>query len=220
MISTLHNDPVRPLLDRLFREADDRDPAVFQRVQGVFDRERGTRVDSRVADILKDAYMPVSPDAGVFLYQLARSRPARLIVEFGMSYGLSTIHLAAAVRDNKEGRVVTTEMEPEKVRRAAGHLREAGLSDCVEIREGDALSTLSGLDGIDLLLLDGWKDLYLPVLQMLEPHLTPGAIVVADDLDVMPEALKPYLDHVRDPANGYVTVEIPLGDRLELSIRS
>ncbi len=219
MTSTLHTTPVSSLLDRLFREADDRDPAVFKRAEAVFDRDRGTRVDSKVAGILKDAFMPVSPDSGVFLYQLARARPARLIVEFGMSYGLSTIHLAAAVRDSGVGRVVTTKMEPEKVRRASAHLHEAGLADCVEIREGDALRTLAGLDGIDLLLLDGWKDLYLPVLLMLEPHLSPGAMVVADDLDVMPEALKPYLDHVRDPSNGYVTVEIPLGDRLELSIR-
>ncbi|OWK43726.1 O-methyltransferase [Fimbriiglobus ruber] len=218
MLSTLQSEPVRLLLDRLFRAADENDPGVFARVSNNFDRLKGTGVDSQVADVLKDAYMPVSPDAGRFLYQLARARPDQLVVEFGMSFGLSTIHLAAGVRDAGRGRVVTTEMEPAKVRQATEHLREAGLLDRVEILAGDARETLAGLTGeIDLVLLDGWKDLYLPVLKLLEPRLRTGAFVVADDLDVMPVALRPYLEYVRDPANGYVSVEIPLGDRLEFS---
>ena len=71
-----------------------------------------------------------------------------------------------------------------------------------------------------MLLLDGWKEAYLHMLRFLEPQLSPNALVVADDLDIAPEALAPYLDYVRKPGNGYVSVEMPLGDRIELSMRS
>ena len=73
---------------------------------------------------------------------------------------------------------------------------------------------------VDLLLLDGWKEAYLPMLRLLEPQLSPGALVVADDLAIAPEALTPYLEYVRQPGNGYVSVELPLGDRIEISLRT
>jgi predicted O-methyltransferase YrrM len=219
MTSTLCIDPVRSLLDRLFREAEEQDPTAFARLESLGRGPGPRRVDAQIAEILRDAYLPVSRESGIFLYQLARARPARLIVEFGMSFGVSTIYLASAVKDSGTGKVVTTEMEPTKVRRATEHLRKAGLRDHVEVREGDALQTLAGLEAIDLVLLDGWKELYLPVLKMLEPQLTPGAMVVADDLDIMREELKPYLDYVSDPASGYMTAELPLGDGLGLSVR-
>ncbi len=171
--------------------------------------------------LLAEVFMPVDRSGGCFLYSLARTQGSRLIVEFGTSFGISTIHLAAAARDNGNGRVVTTEKEPGKALRAREHLEEAGLLDYVEIREGDALETLRTLDGsIDLLFLDGWKKLYLPVLKLLEPKLRSGAAVVGDDINIFPEELKPYLDYVRDPANGYVSLAIPLGDGMELSIRA
>lgn len=218
MPSTLDTQPVRTVLDQLFTLANENDPPIFARIDSTLDRLGGERRDSRVPPMLKDAFMPIGREAGRFLYQLARYRPAQLIVEFGMSFGLSTIHLAAAVKDNGIGRVITTEMEPTKVQRAIKHLQDADLLDSVEIREGDALETLATIDdSIDLLFLDGWKDLYLPVLRLLEPRLRPGALVVADDLNVMPKAIQPYLDHVRDPANGFVSVTIPLDDHLELS---
>jgi predicted O-methyltransferase YrrM len=218
MISTLHSEPVRPLLERLFVAAEQNDGPILARVHSEMDKTKLPHLDSHQTALLRDAYIPVGPETGRLLYQLARARPARLIVEFGLSFGLSTIHLAAAVKDNGMGRVITTELEPNKIKRARENLREAKLLDYVEIREGDATKTLAKIEGeIDLVLLDGWKDLYLPVLQLIEPHLATGALVVADDLDIMPEALKPYLKHVRNPDNGYVSVELPLGDGLELS---
>jgi len=100
-------------------------------------------------------------------------------------------------------------------------LGAAGLLDFVDLRQGDALQTLKDVTrGVTLLFLDGWKKLYLPVLKLLEPSLEPGALVVADDLDLFPEVHKPYLAYVRNPANGYVSVEVPIGDRLELSVRA
>jgi predicted O-methyltransferase YrrM len=103
----------------------------------------------------------------------------------------------------------------------AATLRRCGLDDLVDLRVGDALETLRDLPGpVDLLLLDGWSGLYLPVLEIVEPALRPGALVVADDTSLFPAALAPYLARVRDRGAGYRSVDVPLGDRLELSVRT
>ena len=137
------------------------------------------------------------------------------IVEFGTSFGLSTLHLAAALRDNGGGRLITSEFEPAKLARAKANLAEAGLADLVEFREGDALETLAtNLPGtIDLVLLDGAKALYSDILDRLESRLRLGAILIADNADYCPE----YLERVGDLANGYMSM--PFSDEVELSIR-
>ena len=117
--------------------------------------------------------------------------------------------------------MISTEINPRKAEQARKNIEEAGLTEFVEIREGDALETLRTIDGpVDLLLLDGWKDLYLPVLKLVEPALRREAVVVADDLNLYPEVHKPYLEYVRNPTNGYVSVEVPLEIRLDVALRS
>jgi predicted O-methyltransferase YrrM len=219
-MSSLHSPKVTGVLDRLFARADAEDGPLFDRIRAEFAETGESFDEERVSGQLTEAFMPVDRASGLFLYSLARGRKSQLVVEFGMSFGISTIHLAAAVRDNGGGRVVTTEKDSGKVKRAREYFEEAGLIDYVEVREGDALQTLRALEGpVDLLFLDGWKNLYLPVLELLEPRLRPGAAVVGDDLNLFPDKLQPYLDRVRNPANGYVSVTIPLGDGMELSTR-
>jgi predicted O-methyltransferase YrrM len=116
--------------------------------------------------------------------------------------------------------LITTEQSAAKASRAATHIGQAGLSDRVEIRQGDAFQTLAGVKRVDLLLLDGWKPLYLSLLKQLEPAFSPGCLIIADDVISLSAKLAPYLAYVRDAANGYVSCEIPLDDGLELSIRS
>ncbi|HLH95218.1 MAG TPA: class I SAM-dependent methyltransferase [Xanthobacteraceae bacterium] len=221
-MSTLASPVVATLLDRLFTAADEKDPEAFRRArEATAGRERPPS-DRERAELMRDVYMPVSPDVGRLLYMLVRSRNAGLVVEFGTSYGISGIHLASALRDGGRGRLVTTELDAIKAERAQENFRAAGLDDLIEIRVGDAFETLkTGIDGgIDLVLLDGWKPLYLPMLKFLEPRLAPGALIVADDLAVAPEALAVYVGYVRDASNGYVSVEVPLGDRVEISVRT
>lgn len=153
---------------------------------------------------MKNVYMPVSRDEGRFLYAAARAACARRIVEFGTSFGISTIYLAAAVHDAGGGIVYTTEIEPNKCRAAEANLRDAGLDDQVRVLEGDALQTLQSLEGpIDLVFLDGWKDLYIPVLELLRDKLRPGALVLADNVNM--RDARPYVETVRDPESGFVS---------------
>src|SRR4029079_17697913 len=222
-MSTLDSPAVAALLRQLFAHADRDDPATFERVN-VKLKQLPHPPDQRLrAELMRDVYMPISPDVGRLLYIiLARTRNAKLVVEFGTSFGISGIHLAAALRDAGGGRLIATELDPIKAERAAHNFRAAGVSELIDLRVGDAFETLkSDLGGgIDLLLLDGWKEAYLPMLRFLEPKLAPNALVVADDLDIAPEALAPYFAYVRKRGSGYVSVEMPLGDRIELSMRS
>ena len=162
----------------------------------------------------KDYHLAVSPETGTLLYMLARSSGARSMLEFGTSFGISTLHMAAALKDNGGGRLISTEFEPSKIAHARNNLRAAKLDGLVEIREGDALETLAqDLPPIDLVLLDGAKPLYVKVLDLIEPHLRVGAMIVADNADWCPE----YLARVRDPAKGYLSV--PFTGEVELSTR-
>lgn len=220
-MNTLTTPPVSLLLSRLFAEADAADGALRQELSRRSPAERAAFMNTANTDYLsfygqaKDMYLPVSPVTGRLLYMLARAGRSRSIVEYGTSFGLSTLHLAAALKDNGGGRLIGTEFVSEKLARARANLTAAGLSELVELREGDALETLSrGLPAsIDLVLLDGAKVLYPRVLALLESQLAPGALIVADNARDSPV----YLAAVRDPARGYLS--IPFGDDVELSIR-
>ncbi|MBB4477863.1 O-methyltransferase [Rhizobium etli] len=216
-MTTLTTAPLAPLLHALFEEAA---AATSPAMSGLTGEERMRLIESKTEYLdlygrLKDLWLPVSREAGALLYMLARSSRARTIVEFGTSFGISTLHLAAALRDNGGGRLITSEFEPSKLTRARENLTAGGLIDLVDIREGDALQTLSVdmPETIDLLFLDGAKALYRDILELVEDRLRPGALIVADNADVSPD----YLARVRTPAAGYLST--PFADDIELSMR-
>jgi predicted O-methyltransferase YrrM len=169
------------------------------------------------ADAAAEIYMPISAAGGQLLYNLVRAIRPGTVVEFGTSFGISTLYLAAAVRDNGTGHVVTTELSKSKIDAARRTFAETGLDDVITVLEGDARETLKDLGSADFVLLDGWKDLCLPVLRLLEPRLKPGTLVVADDVELA--GLQPYLSYVRAPENGYQSVTFPVEDGMEISCR-
>jgi predicted O-methyltransferase YrrM len=216
---TLRDARVASALDRMYTESTDQF-ARLRENRDVFERVANASAQER-ADALADIYMPVTPEAGRLLYTLVRATRPSTIVEFGMSLGISAIHLASAVRDNGGGRVITTELSAAKVTAAKKTFAETGLDDLITVLEGDALTTLADVDGpVEFVLLDGWKELYLPVTKLLEPRLSEGALIIADNTSM--DDTKPYLEHVRDPAKGYVGVNFPVreGDSMEISCRA
>jgi predicted O-methyltransferase YrrM len=206
---TLASEPVARVLAELQRLAELEDPPAKERVLQR-ERELGRRVWGKErAEAYGGAPLSVTPEVGELLAVLVVARRPRTIVEFGASFGYSTIHLAAAARDVGSCRVITTEIEPSKVEAARGNIAAAGLDDLVELRAGDALTTLSDVPEVDLLFLDGWNNLYEPVVELLQPRLSPGALVIADLSSDDPDQVT-FVEHMRAPDNGYVTVEIPL----------
>lgn len=214
--STLHDPRVASALTRMFTAAERQEADGWDWTR----RADGTAptTSQEWADAAADIYMPISADGGRLLYSLIRANRPATVVEFGTSFGISTLHLAAAVRDNGTGRVLTTEMHAAKAAAARRTFAEAGLDDVVTVLEGDAVETLADLtDPVDFALLDGWKTMCLPVLRLLEPRLAPGTLVVADDVHM--SELAPYLAYVRHPANGYESVTFPVEDGMEISCR-
>lgn len=217
IMNTLNTPPLAPLLSRLFEQAAATTSPLLATITRD-ERERLMRSKTEYLDLygrLKDLWLPVSPETGKLLYMLARHANVRTAVEFGTSFGISTLYIAAALRDNGGGHLITSEFEPSKVARAKKHVAEGGLVDLVEFREGDALTTLAVdlPESIDLLLLDGAKALYGDVLDLIEPYLRPGALIIADNVDYCPE----YLERIRSASGGYMSM--PYGDDVELSIR-
>jgi predicted O-methyltransferase YrrM len=211
MTSTLNRPEYASIINRLFADAQLDD----QRRQGLSptDYAIGER-----ADICQDFYLSVAPDSGRLLYSLVRALKPSTIVEYGMSYGISTLHLAAAVRDNGVGRIITTEMSSQKISAARATFAEAGVADLITILEGDARETLETVrEPVQFVLLDGWPDLDLPVLKILEPVLAPGALILGDNVRLDPDHV--YRDYVNAPASGYVSVPIPLDKGMELTVR-
>ena len=170
---------------------------------------------------MKDVYIPLSKPQGKFFYLVARSLAARQIVEFGTSFGISTIYAAAAARDNGNGRVIGSELEPGKHKQAVANLDAAGLAGHAEVRLGDAFQTLRNLaPPIDLVLLDGWKELYLPMIELLAPKLRPGAVVLADNVRTFKRSLAPYLAYVQSGKSGFQSVTLPFPSGFEFSVRT
>ncbi|OBJ02272.1 O-methyltransferase [Mycobacterium sp. 1465703.0] len=217
MTTTLQDPRVASTLDRMYTESKNQMSLLRER-RGTFDRPMTTQERT---EAMSEFYIPVTPEAGRLLYSLVRATRPATVVEFGMSFGISAVHLAAAVRDNGTGRVVTTELSDTKIAAAKQTFSETGLDDLITILEGDALSTLADLAGpVDFVLLDGWKDLYLPIIELLEPRLSTGALVIADNASSADMA--PYLDRVRNQDNGYVSFNFLVrdSDSMEISCRT
>ena len=212
---TLETPQVTGVLGRLFAEAETADsPFIEQMLLGAAQGADpvALALAAEAADykgFYRDAavnFLCVSPEFGRLLYICARATRATRVVEFGTSFGISTIYLACAVRDNGGGEVISTELEPAKAARAYEHLAAAGVADIVDIRVGDALDTLdaAGIDGaIDLVHLDGALSLYKPVLQLLQPILRPSALVIAEN------ATPEYLDYIHDPRQAFASLTLP-----------
>lgn len=143
---------------------------------------------------MKSVYMPISQVQGEFLYQTILEHGCKTIIEFGTSFGISTLFLGAAAQKTG-GQIITTEIIASKAEQAQKNFDKAGLTDIIELRVGDAMETLKHIPRpIDLLLLDGWKNLYLPLFKQLEPSFRKGTLIYADNID-MPDS-QPYHDYI------------------------
>ncbi len=169
---------------------------------------------------IRKLYLPLTREQGIFAYLVARSINAKRIVEYGTSFGISTTYFAAAVKDNGGGIVIGSELNPEKHAIASQNLADAGLSEFVDIRLGNACETLPQQDGpVDLLLMDGVKNLYLPIIKRMIPHLRLGAIVLSDNVLSFKKSLAPYREFLQNPANGFYSMTLPFGPGLEYSVK-
>jgi predicted O-methyltransferase YrrM len=185
--------------------------------------------DARTNQFLSDKLVALDRDKAEFCYQICRALRAKRVVEAGTSFGVSTIFLAAAVRDNArdnvrrdggEGIVIGTEYEPKKAEAARAHFAEAGLSGFIELREGDLRQTLVEVGApVDFMLIDIWTPMAGPALELVAPYLRDGAVVIADNTSQFPDAYRDYFEFVNDPANRFRTMTLPFEGGLEFTVR-
>jgi predicted O-methyltransferase YrrM len=189
------------------------------RMQSEGPRMRRASEDGTFRQIIDELLLPVGPESGRMINILAKSLEAPTILELGTSYGYSTIWLAEAARASG-GRVVTMELSEKKSAYARDMAKKAGLEGFVDFRVGDALKLIDELPhGIDFVLVDLWKNLYVPCLEAFYPKLNSGAIIASDNM-IEPasehEAVMRYQQVLRAKAK-ISSILVPVGSGVEIS---
>ena len=225
MASPLNDPKLEALVDRLHAQSDlqrEETHASFARRSQEHPIDQDGYYNEDMVRFLSDKMVALDREKAEFCYLLCRSLRAKRVVEAGTSFGVSTLYLAAAVRDNQveDGVVIGTEYEPRKVEIARAHFKEAGLSGFIELREGDLRQTLQDVGGpVDFMLVDIWE-VALPALELVSPSLRPGAIVVCDNTAVDIDEYRHYFEFVNDPINRFRTMTVPFQGGFELTVRT
>ena len=222
LFSILNDKQVESVLFQQYQQAEKQNKSILWHLLPKLPRLLTKGIDwaEEDSDFYDDKYISIVPDQGTFLYMQARALNAKNIIEFGTSYGISTLYLGKAAKDNG-GRVITTENLAHKAAVARQNFQQAGLADYIEVREGDALQTLKNIEGeVDFVLLDGWPDLVFKVFQLLEPHLKKGAVIAVDDVEGFAPSMQDYLDYVRHPKNGYLSTTIKPSKGMEFTVKT
>lgn len=232
-MSVLNDPKLEVLLDALHAQSDGESGAI----DAYFTRriKEGTLswegMDAETTHFFRDKMVALEKVKAEYCYALCRALNAKRIVECGTSYGVSTLYLAAAVRDNSAsssegdrsnpgGTVIATEHEPEKAKIARRNFEAAGLSRFIDLREGDLAVTLKKIDGaVDFVLLDIWTEAVMPAVRNIAPHLRPGAVLIADNSAQSRRGYAAYFDYIADPANRLMTMTLPFEGGLEMTVR-
>jgi predicted O-methyltransferase YrrM len=181
--------------------------------------------DADKKSFMSDKLVAIDPDKAQFCYQLCRALDVHRAVEAGTSFGVSTLYIAAALRDNavsSGGRrvVIGTEYEAAKVQTARTNFAAANLDEFVDLREGDLRETLRDVGGpVDFVLIDIWTRMARPALELVAPHLRPGAIVICDNTESCRDEYDEYFAFIAGPRNRLRTMTLPFRGGLELTVR-
>ncbi len=178
------------------------------------------RMDDETHAFFRDKMVALEKDKAEYCYALCRALGAKRIVECGTSFGVSTLYLAAAIRDNGGGTVIATEYEPQKAQIARTNFAAAGLAQYIDLREGDLSETLKVVEGpVDFMLLDIWTDAVMPAIRHVAPHLREGAIIIADNTTQARGGYADYFAYIADPKNRLRTMTLPFEGGLEMTVR-
>ncbi|MBT8240995.1 MAG: class I SAM-dependent methyltransferase [Acidimicrobiia bacterium] len=222
MNSVLDDMQLGAVLDRLYAANDAQNPAIDDYYAAGAERPTGYESeDSASRAFWRDKFVALDRDKAEFVYLLCRASGARRVTEAGTSFGVSTLYLAAAVRDNGGGLVTTCDIEETKVAVARRHYDEAGLSEQIEVRVGDIRESLRGLDEpVDMLLLDIWAPIAGDVVALVGPQLRTGGLIVADNTVVRRGLYGSLFEYLEDPANGFTSQTLPFEGGLELAVKT
>ncbi|WP_435945498.1 O-methyltransferase [Dryocola sp. BD586] len=175
--------------------------------------------DAHDPEKFADYGFSIHPEQGDLIYLLCRAMNATRVIDFATSVGMSAVYFAAAMRDNGGGQVIGAELVAAKAQTARHNLTDAGLSDYVDIRIGDARETLKDAGGpVDFALIDGWPlaegpTLARQIVEIVAPQLRIGGYILNDNAE--PD----FLTWIRDPMNGFISVTLPVKRGTELAVK-
>ncbi|MEO0335173.1 MAG: class I SAM-dependent methyltransferase [Pseudomonadota bacterium] len=221
----LTDDRARAVLEDLHSQADKQLPGLLMHyLPKIPSMILGRKIHFKDADMYgfySDKFIALEREQAAFVYATARSLRAKTVVEFGTSLGISTLWLAAAVKANGGGKVITTEIVPEKAAAAKRNFIKAGFEDYIDVRVGDARETLRDIPGeVDLMLNDGFPNLALDILKLLQPSMKIGGVVITDNIGTFKGNYADYLGYVKDPSHGFVSVTLPFKAGTEYSVKT
>jgi predicted O-methyltransferase YrrM len=152
-------------------------------------RPERSPVMAEMEEVAERDGVPIVPwETGRFLAALCRAMDP-VVLEVGTAIGYSTLHMAEQLVD---GRVITLEMDGDRARQARAFWERAGVSERIELIEGDARTTLEAVPGpIDLLFVDATKEQYRGYIEAAEPKLSERAVLVVDNMLMSGEVALP-----------------------------
>ncbi|MFB6133133.1 MAG: O-methyltransferase [Halanaeroarchaeum sp.] len=178
----------------------------------------------------------VGPDVGRFLRVATLMADAERVFEFGSGFGYSAVWMADALP--AQGEIVLTDYDEENVDRARTFLQRAGYEDRATFHVGDAADAFENTRGsFDVVLIDHEKRRYVEAFDLVADRLTPGDIVIADNVldgpvnpgdvraglegeeptDETTDGIVSYVQRVRDDPS-VETVVVPLGQGIAVSV--
>jgi predicted O-methyltransferase YrrM len=201
-----------PAVDQVFAEYERRN---------IDERTKAASLGSKLFEHRDEFLLPVGREVGWFLHSLILAkRPAR-VLELGTSYGYSTLFLADAVTQ-VGGSLITMESADYKQAAARTMIEKAGIAAVVDFRLGDAVALINADAGpFDLVLLDIWKDFYVPCLHAFYPKLADEGIIAADNMiepAVVRNDVRKYRAAVSALSDMQTTL-LPIGSGIELSVK-
>jgi predicted O-methyltransferase YrrM len=222
-MGVLADPALQALVDRLHAQSTAQEPET-----SAWFSERAKRgelswdgLDEKAHRYMADKLVALEPPKAEFCHLLCRAIGARRVVEVGTSFGVSTLYLAAAIREIGGGVVIGTEHEPTKAAAARANFAHAGFTDLIDLREGDLRETLKVIEGpVDFVLMDIWTEMARPAIELIAPHLHSGSVVVVDNTTRVRHSYARFFEFVGDAANGLRTMTLPFDGGMEMMVRA
>lgn len=170
----------------------------------------------------------VGPQVGRLLCQVAQMMQARKIFEMGSGFGYSALWFLKGMPE--DGHLILTDDSPEKIDQARAYLEEAGFSDRVTLRTGDALEIMDDYAGpFDVIFNDVDKEAYPRAFARAFPRLRRGGALISDNTlwfgSVLGSSREPDVQGIREynrlisETGDLFSSLIPIRDGLSISIK-